>query len=70
VEHKNLWAPQVGLEPATYRLPADDPRPPHLCTRIFPTLMPWQHSLSAVSIDSPLLITDTPQMPRQNSTPT
>lgn len=31
---------------------------------------PWQHSRSAVSIDSPERTTLTPQSPEQNSTPT
>lgn len=42
----------------------------HLCTRILPSLTPWQHSRSAVSMASPDRMMDTPQMPRVKSTPT
>ena len=42
---------------------------PFLWIRIFPILMPLQQFRSAVSIASPLLTSDTPQMARQKSTP-
>lgn len=45
-------------------------RAPCLCTRIFPILMPLQQARSAVSMDSPDRMMDTPQRRLANSTPT
>lgn len=43
--------------------------PPHLCTRIFPILMPLQHALSAPSMASPERMMDTPHSLRAKATP-
>ena len=50
--------------------PKPEEKKADLCTRILPILMPWQQARRAVSMLSPLRMSDTPHRRLAKSTPT